>query len=102
MLAWTIYISFLGVLVLMLLPKEDARAARGGGLITALGGMICGLIGWTEFKAGEIVSLAKLPWVPSLGIEYHLAADGISLTRVLLTGLAAAVGILFSWKFEHR
>ena len=28
MLAWTIYISFIGVLVLMLLPREAARAAR--------------------------------------------------------------------------
>jgi len=28
MLAWTIYISFLGVLVLMLLSKGNAAAAR--------------------------------------------------------------------------
>jgi len=28
MLAWTVYISFLGVLVLMLLPKGNAAAAR--------------------------------------------------------------------------
>jgi len=28
MLAWTIYISLLGALVLMLLPREDARTAR--------------------------------------------------------------------------
>jgi NADH-quinone oxidoreductase subunit M len=40
--------------------------------------------------------------VPSLGLEYHLAADGISLTLVLLTGLAAIAGILFSWNIEYR
>ena len=28
--AWTVYISFIGVLVLMLLPQGNARAARGG------------------------------------------------------------------------
>ncbi len=28
MLAWTIYISFFGVLVLMLLPRDAARAAQ--------------------------------------------------------------------------
>ncbi|HVY69498.1 MAG TPA: NADH-quinone oxidoreductase subunit M, partial [Verrucomicrobiae bacterium] len=33
---------------------------------------------------------------------YHLAADGISATLVLLTGLAAVTGILFSWNIEHR
>src|SRR5204862_4595012 len=53
-------------------------------------------------KVGEVVTISKLPWIPSLGIDYHLAADGISLTLVLLTGIAAVVGILFSWNIEHR
>ena len=30
MLAWTIYISFLGVLALMLLPKSRSRVSRAG------------------------------------------------------------------------
>ena len=42
------------------------------------------------------------PWIPSLGIQYHLAADGISLTLVLLTGIIAITGILFSWNIEER
>jgi NADH-quinone oxidoreductase subunit M len=102
MLAWTIYISFLGVLVLMLLPKTAVREARAVGFASALGGLLVALVAFIEFKAGEIVTVAKLPWLPSLGIEYHLAADGISLTLVLLTGLASVGGILFSWNIEHR
>ena len=102
MLAWTIYISFFGVLVLMLLPKGNAHAARAVAMLSALAGLAVALAGFFQFKAGEIVTVAKLPWVPSLGLEYHLAADGISLTLVLLTGLAAVGGILFSWNIEHR
>jgi len=102
MLAWTVYISFLGVLVLMLLPKSAVREARAVGFASALGGLLVALVGFLEFKAGEILTIAKCPWVPSLGIEYHLAADGVSLTLVLLTGLAAVGGILFSWNIEHR
>jgi NADH-quinone oxidoreductase subunit M len=102
MLGWTIYISFFGVLVLMLLPKENAALARKVALVTALAGLALGIAAFTQFKAGEIVTISKTPWVPSLGIEYHLAADGISLTLVLLTGLAAVAGILFSWNIEHR
>lgn len=102
MLAWTIYISFLGVLVLMLLPKENASAARKVAMLSAVAGLLVALAGFLDFKPGEIVTVAKLAWVPSLGIEYHLAADGISLTLVLLTGLAAVGGILFSWNIEHR
>src|SRR5690348_5526566 len=102
MLAWTVYISFLGVLALMLLPKGNASAARKVAMLSAVAGLLVAVAGFVQFKAGEIVTVAKLPWVPSLGIEYHLAADGVSLTLVLLTGLAAVGGILFSWNIEHR
>ena len=103
MLAWTIYISFLGVLVLMLLPKGNARAARSIALLIAIAGFVVALTGMLQLKPGsEIATVSKLPWIPSLGIEYHLAADGISLTLVLLTGIAAVVGVLFSWNIEHR
>src|SRR5229473_5711345 len=102
MLAWTIYSSFIGVAVLMLLPKGNAQAARSLALVTAFVGFGLALAGVVQARAGEIQTLAKIPWIPSLGIEYHLAADGISLTLVLLTGLAAMAGVLFSWNIEHR
>jgi NADH-quinone oxidoreductase subunit M len=103
MLAWTIYISFLGVAVLMCLPRGNARAARIVALATALGGLALAVGGFLAHKPGaDITTVAKVPWIPSLGIEYHLATDGISIVLVLLTGLAAVAGILFSWNIEHR
>src|SRR5688572_3808426 len=102
MLAWTIYISFLGALALMLLPKGNASAARKVAMLAAVIGFFVALAGCLQFKPGETVTVADLDWVPSLGIRYHLAADGISLTLVVLTGLAAIAGILFSWNIEHR
>ena len=102
MLAWTIYISFLGTLVLMLLPRGSVRTARVLALLTAVAGLVVTLVGFGQRRSGELVTIARLPWVPSLGIEYHLASDGISLTLVLLTGIVAISGILFSWNIEHR
>jgi NADH-quinone oxidoreductase subunit M len=102
MLAWTIYISFLGAAGLMLLPKGNARAARALALLTAVLGLLVALAGTLEAVPGKLHTIVKVPWVPALGIEYHLAADGISLTLVLLTGIAASAGILFSWNVEHR
>jgi NADH-quinone oxidoreductase subunit M len=102
MLAWTIYISFLGVLVLMLMPKTSVRGARAVAFGSALAGLGIALAAFIDFKPGETITLADVPWIPTLGIRYHLAADGISLTLVLLTGLAAVAGILFSWNVEHR
>jgi len=109
MLAWTIYISFIGVAVLMFLPKGNAALARKIALVFALLGLGIGVAGVVQYHsaiavpaAEKIVTVTNIGWIPSLGINYHLAADGISLTLVLLTGLAAVVGILFSWNIEHR
>lgn len=102
MLAWTIYISFLGALALMLLPGDDARGARAVALTAALAGLLFGVLSFVHFRPGETIEVANINWIPSLGIHYQLAADGISLTLVLLTGLAAVAGILFSWNIEHR
>src|SRR5436309_2522315 len=103
MLAWTIYISFIGVVVLLLLPKGNTRAARTFALLAAVIAFFIALAGVLEARAGsEIETIVNVPCVPSLGIEYHLAADGISLTLILLTGIAAIAGILFSWNIEHR
>jgi NADH-quinone oxidoreductase subunit M len=37
-----------------------------------------------------------------MGVRYHLAADGISLTLLVLTGLASTAGVLFSWNVTER
>src|SRR5437867_5803234 len=102
MLAWTIYISFIAVVVLMLLPKGNPRMARCVAMLGAVGSFVVALSALLEGRPGEIQTIAKIPWIPSLGIDYHLAADGISLTLVLLTGLATIAGILFSWNIEVR
>src|SRR3984957_1344664 len=101
MLAWTIYISFLGVL-LVLLPKISVQAARIIAMLAAIGGLAVTITAFLRQENGAITSVARIPWIPSLGIEYHLAADGISLTLLLLTGIVAVAGILFSWNIEHR
>ena len=101
MLAWTIYISFLGTLALML-PKLSARAARSIALLAAIAGFTVTVSLLLRSPNGAMTTIVHRTWVPALGIEYHLAADGISLLLVLLTGIVAIAGVLFSWNIEHR
>ena len=35
-------------------------------------------------------------------MNYHLAADGISLTMCLVTGITAVSAVLFSWDVRER
>ena len=102
MLTWTIYLSFLGMAVLICLPKDRPELARWTALVTASLGLACGLLGALGFEASAgVTPLVDQPWVPALGIHYHLAVDGIGLTLVLLTGVAAVAGVLFSWNIER-
>jgi len=103
MLAWTVYLSFLGAAALFALKPGDARGARAVALLTSAAGLLLALIGAFQFDpAAGRVTVADTSWVPQLGLRYHLAVDGISITLLVLTGLAAVVGVLFSWNIEHR
>jgi len=102
MLAWTIYISFAGALVLALLPKGNAALARWFALAVAVTGFAIAVAGFAAGAGQGRVTLVDVPWVASMGIRFTLAADGISRVLVLLTGLAAVAGVLFSWNIELR
>src|SRR5437773_5344861 len=102
MIAWTIYITFAGAVVLLFFPGAIARWIA---LLTTVAALGLGLI---EFGATPIANLAcfttivRVPWVAALGMNYHLAVDGISLTMVLITGIVAVSTVLFSWDVEYR
>jgi NADH-quinone oxidoreductase subunit M len=106
MLAWTIYISFLGAAALMFLPGHNSRPAKVTALLAALAGLACAVMGTVQCHqhagAGALTDVVNAPWVAELGIRYHMAADGISLVLVLLTAIAAVAGVLFSWNVENR
>ena len=102
MLAWTIYISFAGALMLALMPKGNSALARWFALTVAVTGFAIGVAGFVHGAGQGRVTLVDVPWVASMGIRYTLAADGISRVLVLLTGLAAVAGVLFSWNIELR
>src|ERR1022692_977586 len=102
MLAWTIYLSFAGALAEVLLPKGRAGLARALALAVAVAGLAIAAMGFAAGMGHGRMIIVDLPWVPSMGIHFLLAADGISLVLVLLTGLAAVAGVLFSWNVELR
>lgn len=103
LLPWTIYLTFAGALLAYLAGRQSPGAARAVALATALAGWGVALAAAAGFTpAAALVDLVNCPWIPQLGIRYHLAADGISMTLVVLTGLAATAGILFSWNIDER
>src|SRR5438128_12622746 len=102
MIAWTIYLTFAGAVLLLLLPR---RFARWIALLTTIAGLALGLIALVRTPIADLArftTIVRVPWVLALGINYHLAIDGVSLTMVLVTGISAVSTVLFSWDVKER
>jgi NADH-quinone oxidoreductase subunit M len=103
LLPYTIYLSFAGALLSLVAGRRSAATARVVALLTAVACWGITLYAACDFTpSNQMIQLVDVTWISQLGIHYHLAADGISLTLVVLTGLAATAGILFSWNIEER
>src|SRR5438477_8611223 len=100
MIAWTIYVTFGGALLLLFLPHVLARWMA---LLASLAGFAISLNAFfSATDAATFKTIVQLSWIQGLGFEYHLAVDGISLTMCLVTGLTAVSAVLFSWDVEER
>src|SRR5438270_8017368 len=101
MIAWTIYIAFAGAVVLLFLPRAFVRWVA---LVTAAAGFGISLATFfrDDVDLAHFTTIVRVPWFPALGMNYHLSLDGISLTLILVTGVAAISAILFSWDVIER
>ena len=101
MIAWTIYLTFAGAVLLLFLPRSLASwiavVTTVAGLGISLATFFC-----DDIDLAHFTTVVRVPWVPALGMNYHLALDGISLVLVLVTGIAAVSAVLFSWDVEDR
>ena len=105
---WSIYISFIGAGLVMLLPRNAKNLIRWTALLTGVASLTVALIGYFAYnswiKAGNagLWCVINIPWIPVLGSNYHLAVDGINYPLVVLNGFVCVTGVLFSWNIEER
>jgi NADH-quinone oxidoreductase subunit M len=102
MLAWTIYSAWIGAALALVLPQRCAYWARVVALLASLAVLGVVFAALAQHPSGQMQTVVLRPWIPALGIQYSLAADGVSLVLLLLTGIAAVAGVLFSWNVERR
>lgn len=104
MLTFTIWISFLGAAVIALMPAEKKNAIRWTGLGTASLTLLIAIVHYFQYNlqtAGFQFGF-DAPWIPQIGASFKFGVDGFSLPLVLLTGIIAVTGILYSWNIEER
>ena len=102
--AWTIIASFVGALLTLVLPLRMESLARWVALAAATTGLVASvLLALCHLdNPGQPAWTLDVPWIPELGIRFHLAAPGLSLVLMVLTGIVAVGGVLYSWNVHHR
>ncbi len=54
-----------------------------------------------QFPAGTSSFFeTRIPWIPSLGIWYHVGVDGLSVILIFLTGLLSFLAVFAAWNIE--
>jgi len=94
-------VPLIGGMIIVGLPLEQRRLAQGLALAVAGLALALTLVLWRLYQRG--LQLHELhTWVPSLGVQYHLEADGLGLLMVLLSAIVVPMALLASWKIEER
>ena len=100
MIAWSIYLTIAGAFLSLLSPKSLSRWLA---LLTAVTGFVVSVTAFIRAENfGAFKTIISVPWIPGLPIAFHLAADGISLTMCVVTGITAISAVLLSWNVARR
>ena len=88
-LTWLIALPLLGAAAAAAVGRDRERALRTVGLVTSVLVFAIAALVWGRFAPGaaSLQFEEKAPWVPGVGLVYHLGVDGLSVSLVALTAL---------------
>jgi proton-translocating NADH-quinone oxidoreductase chain M len=91
--------------VVALVPSPRGLGSRAHWWIafwTAMGEIGLALTAYAQFTAFTtgLQFEERWPWIPAIGVTYHLGVDGISAALLVLNGLVGLAAVLASW--DHR
>jgi NAD(P)H-quinone oxidoreductase subunit 4 len=94
-------------LLMPLLPGDgsDPKGPRTLALVVLLADLVLMLVAFSQHFNGSESGLQlveRVSWVPALGLEWSLAADGLSAPLVVLSGLVTLLSVAASWNIQRK
>jgi len=99
LLSTILFTPLIGVLVLLFIPGRMKTAIRWWANISAVAGFLVSLPLLLNFNKAldGYQFVERVDWIPSLGVQYLIGVDGISLLMVMLTTVMGMLAIFASW-----
>ncbi len=93
------FLPALGALLVFFLPRGRPDLVKATGFGVAAATFLASVPLYLRFDGADASYqfVEHRPWMPSLGIGYHLGIDGISLLLVLLTTFLMPLTLLSAW-----
>lgn len=116
MVSWLVALPFITAVLVMLTPARRAGWIRwiafaGTGSHLVLTAVVTAIF-WRQIApdaAGmktalftKLYMVERIPWFDSLGIQYLVGLDGISMSMIILTSIVIFAGVMASWDVRER
>lgn len=104
LITYTLMVPLLGALFLMCVPQQYEKAIKVFGFAFSAVAFLMSLAVLRQFSGGtyHFQMVEMVPWIPSLGINYKVGIDGISIWLFVLTTLLTSLSLLFSFYVSKR
>jgi len=101
LLSWILWMPIIGMLGVLLIPKEKTSAMKWWSLVNTVITFALTIVLYCNFNQAtpgmQEAFNVRIPWIAQFNIFYALGVDGISLPMILLTSLLFMLCILSSW-----
>src|SRR5476651_219202 len=103
-LSWILLLPLFGLGLVCLVPAEKTCLIRRISTIAVLLPFLLSVWIYAAYNhvAGGFQFVENIPWVPAMGISYHLGVDGINSLLLLLLGAASFAAVLVSASIKER
>jgi len=100
LLSLMIFVPLLGMIVVLLLPRESEELIKRVTLAFTLVPLVLAVVLFVSYDRSSVGTqyFVNVPWIDAFNINYHIGIDGLSVTLLLLTALLGPICVLASWR----
>ena len=99
-LSLIVFLPVVGAMVLFAIPKAQETAHKWVSLVFTSVTAVLAIYAAVNFDYGSSEQFqydTTLSWIPTIGSNYHVGIDGISLPLLVLSAVVTVLAIIYSW-----
>jgi NADH-quinone oxidoreductase subunit M len=103
-LTYILGLPFLAALVVAFIPRNYRFGLRLVALLATFLSLLLAVEAFWQFPSGTIdyQFVQRIPWVDSLGISFHVGADGLNIGLILMGAIVGFAAACVSWEIKVR